>query len=77
MVDSPDRMADLLETVEIETAPAPSDSILWLHGLGADGKPGQCAESYGILQNRYPYEQSAWPGIGPSNSESLSCCSTR
>ena len=37
MVDSPDRMADLLETVEIETAPAPSDSILWLHGLGADG----------------------------------------
>jgi len=37
MVDSPDRMADLLETVETETAPAPSDSILWLHGLGADG----------------------------------------
>jgi len=30
-------MADLLETVEIETAPAPSASILWLHGLGADG----------------------------------------
>jgi len=30
-------MADLLETVETETAPAPSDSILWLHGLGADG----------------------------------------
>src|SRR6185369_15498491 len=36
------------------------------HGLGADGKPGQCPESYGILQNRYPYEQSAWPGIGSS-----------
>jgi hypothetical protein len=36
------------------------------HGLGADAKPGQCAESYGILQNRYPYEQSAWPGIGSS-----------
>ncbi len=35
-------------------------------GLGADGKPGQCAESYGILQNRYPYEQSAWPGIANS-----------
>ena len=30
-------MADLLETVEIETAPAPYASILWLHGLGADG----------------------------------------
>ena len=28
---------DLLETVEIETAPAPGASIVWLHGLGADG----------------------------------------
>ena len=35
-------------------------------GLGADGKPGQCPESFGILQNRYPYEQSAWPGIAYS-----------
>jgi len=35
-------------------------------GLGADGKPGQCPESFGILQNRYPYEQSAWPGIANS-----------
>jgi autotransporter family porin len=24
---------------------------------------GQCAQSYGILQNRYPYETSSWPGI--------------
>jgi phospholipase/carboxylesterase len=30
-------MADLLETVEIETAPSPQASIVWLHGLGADG----------------------------------------
>ncbi len=30
-------MADLLETVEIETAPAPRASIVWMHGLGADG----------------------------------------
>ena len=30
-------MADLLETVEIETAPAPRVSVVWLHGLGADG----------------------------------------
>lgn len=30
-------MTDLLETVEIETAPAPTASIVWLHGLGADG----------------------------------------
>jgi phospholipase/carboxylesterase len=28
---------ELLETVEIETAPAPRASIIWLHGLGADG----------------------------------------
>jgi hypothetical protein len=33
------------------------------HGLGADGRPGECPQSYGILQNRYPFERSAWPGI--------------
>ena len=26
-----------LETIEVETAPAPRASIIWLHGLGADG----------------------------------------
>ncbi len=36
------------------------------HGLGADGTAGQCPESFGILQDRYPYEQDAWPGIGNS-----------
>ena len=36
------------------------------HGLGADGRAGQCPESFGILQNRYPYEQGAWPGIDTS-----------
>jgi hypothetical protein len=36
------------------------------HKLGADGKPGQCPQSYGILQNRYPFEKSSWPGIGRS-----------
>jgi len=35
-------------------------------GLGVDGRAGQCPESYGILQNRYPYEQTAWPGIATS-----------
>ena len=30
-------MAALLETVERETGPAPAWSVLWLHGLGADG----------------------------------------
>ena len=36
------------------------------HGPGADGKPGQCPQSYGILQNRYPFEQASWPGIADS-----------
>ncbi|MGV8894265.1 MAG: alpha/beta hydrolase [Burkholderiaceae bacterium] len=26
-----------LETIEIETAPSPTVSVIWLHGLGADG----------------------------------------
>jgi phospholipase/carboxylesterase len=30
-------VASLLETVEHETGPAPQWSVLWLHGLGADG----------------------------------------
>jgi hypothetical protein len=33
------------------------------HGLGADETAGQCPQSYGILQNRYPFEQASWPGI--------------
>jgi autotransporter family porin len=36
------------------------------HGLGVDGRPGECPESWGILQNRYTYEKSAWPGIESS-----------
>src|SRR5437899_11493060 len=35
---SPDRvMTDLLETIEIETAPRPRAAVIWMHGLGADG----------------------------------------
>ena len=30
-------MAELLDAIEIETAPKPVNSVLWLHGLGADG----------------------------------------
>jgi len=30
-------MPDLLEAIELETAPAPRASIVWMHGLGADG----------------------------------------
>ena len=30
-------MNDLLEAVEIETAPNPAAAVIWMHGLGADG----------------------------------------
>ena len=30
-------MADMLEAIEIETAASPTRSIIWMHGLGADG----------------------------------------
>jgi hypothetical protein len=36
------------------------------HGPGVDGKPGLCPQSWGILQDRYPYEQGSWPGIAAS-----------
>jgi autotransporter family porin len=36
------------------------------HGLGADGRPGECPESFGIVQTRYPYMTYGWPGIGQS-----------
>jgi phospholipase/carboxylesterase len=28
---------DLLEALEVETAPSPTAAVIWLHGLGADG----------------------------------------
>lgn len=31
------RTLRLLESIEIETGPAPKSSVIWLHGLGADG----------------------------------------
>ena len=30
-------MADLLEAIEVETAPDPTAAVIWMHGLGADG----------------------------------------
>jgi autotransporter family porin len=45
-------------TVENNCAPG--------RGFGVDGQPGKCPESFGILQNRYPYERTAWPGIANS-----------
>lgn len=31
------------------------------HGIGVDGFPGECPESWGLLQVRYPYNQVAFP----------------
>ncbi len=36
------------------------------HGPGVDGRPGLCPQSWGILQNRYPFEPSSWPWIATS-----------
>ena len=30
-------MAELLESLEVETAPNPEAAVIWMHGLGADG----------------------------------------
>jgi len=40
------------------------------HGPGADGRPGECPQSFGVLQTRYPYMKSGWPGIGSSTAMS-------
>jgi hypothetical protein len=39
------------------------------HGPGVDdpiNHPDECPESWGILQTRFPYERSAWPGVASS-----------
>ena len=33
------------------------------HGLGADGRPDLCPQSYGILQTKARFWKEAWPGI--------------
>jgi autotransporter family porin len=35
-------------------------------GIRSGRSAGKCPESFGILQNRYPYERTAWPGIADS-----------
>jgi autotransporter family porin len=40
------------------------------HGLGVDGQAGKCPQSYGILQNRYPYMKSAFPAAMSSTAMS-------
>ncbi len=36
------------------------------HGLGANGRPRECPQSYGILQDKFYFEEAGWPGIGTS-----------
>jgi len=31
-------MSQVLDAIEIETAPRPDAAVMWLHGLGADGR---------------------------------------
>lgn len=31
-------MSEMLECIEIETGPTPKSSVIWMHGLGADGR---------------------------------------
>lgn len=41
------------------------------HPIGADGQPGQCPESIGLLQIRYPYWSTAFPSATNSSAYNL------
>jgi autotransporter family porin len=41
------------------------------HGIGADGRAGQCPQSFGLLQVRYPYWQAAFPSAITSSAYNL------
>ncbi len=41
------------------------------HGFGVDGRPGECAESAGIMQVRYPYHRWAFPWASYSTASNL------
>ena len=41
------------------------------HPIGADGQPGQCPESIGLMQVRYPYWQWAFPDSETSSAYNL------
>lgn len=36
------------------------------YGTGADGRPGECPQSVGILQTKYLLWKAAWPGLATS-----------
>jgi hypothetical protein len=41
------------------------------HGLGIDGRRGYCPENYGIMQIKYSFFKSAWPGFATSTAMSV------
>ena len=41
------------------------------HGIGVDGRPGECPESAGIMQVRLPYHPWAFPWASRSTSQNL------
>jgi hypothetical protein len=41
------------------------------HQPGVDGIAGECPESYGVMQDKYPYGKASWPGIGTSTAMNL------
>jgi hypothetical protein len=41
------------------------------HGLGVDGKPGECPENYGIMQIKYIFYKSGWPAFATSTAMSV------
>ena len=41
------------------------------HPIGADGAPGQCPESVGLMQVRYPYWASAFPSATYSSAYNI------
>ena len=51
----------MLESIEIETAPQPNAAILWLHGLGADGRDFEP-----IVPELVPRGSRAWRFVFPN-----------
>jgi hypothetical protein len=41
------------------------------HELGSDGTPGQCPQSFGVMQDGYPHGKASWPGISTSTAMNL------
>ena len=39
-----------LETIEIDSAESPSGTVIWLHGLGADGHDAQLDSEVKVAQ---------------------------